>query len=87
MLCAMHGARAAEDELPGLPEAEPPAPAAAPKPLRVFLEAAAGRVDARGGGHLDLHRAALDLRYEQTWAPWRVAISSNAAIVSNSACF
>ena len=76
VLSATLGARAADDELPGLPEADPPAPAAAPKPLRVFLEAAAGRVDVRGGGHRDLRRAALDLRYEQSWAPWRVAVSN-----------
>jgi hypothetical protein len=75
LAAAALGARAAEDELPGLPEAEPPAPVAAPKALRAFVEGAAGRVDNRGGGHRDLRRAALDLRYEQNWAPWRVALS------------
>lgn len=76
-LTAACGASAAEDDLPGLPEVEPsvPAPAAAPKALRAFVEGAAGRVDSRGGGHRDLRRAALDLRYEQNWAPWRVALS------------
>lgn len=74
-LAACSAVCAADDDLPGLPEVEPPLPAAAPKALRAFIEGAAGRVDIRGGGHRDLRRAALDLRYEQSWAPWRVALS------------
>jgi hypothetical protein len=76
LLSAAFGARAADDDLPGLPEADAPAPASAPKALRLSLEAALGRVDARGGDHLDLRRAALDVRYEKTWAPWRIAVSN-----------
>ncbi len=76
MLSVSFAAGAAEDDLPGLPEAEPPAPTAAPKALRAFVEGAVGRVDIRGGDHRDLRRAALDLRYEQSWAPWRVALSN-----------
>lgn len=74
MLACAGAASAAEDELPSLPEPSA-TPAGAQPALRLLVEGAVGSVDLRGAERKDLHRGAVDLRYERSWGPWRVAFS------------
>lgn len=61
-------ARASSDDDALKLEAEPPAERPAESPLRLALEGGLGRLQERGTGWRDSHRAAIDLRYARPMA-------------------